>query len=106
MSKATSIKQALDGDHFILEGPDGEPRVYDNFDEMVLMLRDQFDAKTKTVTIPKDEYLALRVTDERLRRLENGGVDDWTYYGDSLNPDGEPSISEFEEAEKERISKL
>lgn len=106
MSKAANVKQATDGDHFILDLFDGEHRVCDDLDQLFVMLRDHFGSKTKTVTIPKDEYLSLKVADERLRRLENGGVDNWTYYGDSLNPEGEPSISEFEETEKERISKL
>ncbi len=40
---------------------------------------------TGTITISKDEYLSLKVDSERLRRLENGGVDNWDNYEDALN---------------------
>lgn len=56
-----------------------------------------------TITIPKDEYLSLKVNVERLLRLEASGVDDWTWYGDALNPDGEPSIEDFEKSLSKEI---
>lgn len=49
-----------------------------------------------TVTITKDEYFRLCVDAEKLKRLECGGVDNWNWYGESLNPDGEPSFEEYE----------
>lgn len=59
-----------------------------------------------TVTITKKEYLSLLISAERLNRLEGGGVDNWEWYGESLNPDGEPDMEEFEIEERERVSKL
>lgn len=50
-----------------------------------------------TVTISKDEYLSLRKAELTLNLLEAGGVDNWEWYGESLNPDGEPSFEEKEE---------
>lgn len=49
------------------------------------------------ITIPKEEYVRLVVADETLNRLGMGGVDNWEWYGESLNPDGEPDMDEFEE---------
>lgn len=40
-----------------------------------------------TVNMPRSRYLALLNADEKLNRLEAGGVDNWEWYGDSLNPD-------------------
>ena len=59
-----------------------------------------------TVNITKKEYLELLVAQERLLRLEGGGVDNWDWYGESLNPDGELSFDEWEEKERERIATL
>jgi len=39
------------------------------------------------VTISKEEYVDLLVSSERLSRLECGGVDNWEWYGESLNRD-------------------
>ncbi len=52
---------------------------------------------SKTITITEDEYIRLKVDSETLRRLEVGGVDNWEWYGESLNQDDEESIEEFEE---------
>ena len=43
---------------------------------------------TETVTIPKSEYESLK--DDRLWRqcLEGGGVDNWSWYSDSLREGG------------------
>jgi len=40
---------------------------------------------TETVTIKKSEYLGLKKDEKMLRALEAGGVDNWEWYGDSLN---------------------
>lgn len=40
-----------------------------------------------TVSMPRSKYLALLNADEKLNRLEAGGVDNWVGYGESLNPD-------------------
>ena len=58
------------------------------------------------ITITKKEYLNLRIDSERLARLENGGVDNWDWYGDSLNPEDEISMHDWEELEAGRISAL
>lgn len=58
------------------------------------------------VTITKNQYLQMQIDSEILTRLESGGVDDWEWYGESLNPDGEPDMDEFEENEKARIAAL
>lgn len=38
-----------------------------------------------TITITKDEYFKLKVAQEELSLLEQGGVDNWEGYCDSLN---------------------
>jgi len=58
------------------------------------------------ITITKKRYLQLQIDSEILNRLEAGGVDNWDWYGESLNPDGEPSMDEFEETEKTRLAAL
>ena len=58
------------------------------------------------VTITKNQYLQMQIDSEILTRLEAGGVDNWEWYGESLNPDGEPDLDEFEENEKARIAAL
>jgi len=57
------------------------------------------------IVISKKEYLSLLLDSEKLRRLENAGVDNWSFYGESLNLD-EDDLETFELEEKERISKL
>ena len=57
-----------------------------------------------TITITKKEYLSLRMDAEKLCRLECGGVDNWSYYGEALNPEDEPNLDEVEEMIRERIS--
>jgi len=58
------------------------------------------------ITISKKLYLQLQVDSEKLNRLKAGGVDNWDWYGESLNPDGEPDIDEFKESMKMRIDAL
>jgi len=58
------------------------------------------------VTISKKLYLRLQIDSEILTRLEVGGVDNWEWFEESLNPEGEPNIDEFKENEKVRISAL
>ena len=59
-----------------------------------------------TVTITKDAYLRLMLADEELNRLDAGGVDNWEWYGESLNPDNELDFDTFEENETKRIEAL
>jgi len=58
------------------------------------------------ITISKTEFLRLKIVEEKLDRLEIGGVDNWDWYGESLNPAGQPSLDVFEEREKLRIAAL
>ena len=58
------------------------------------------------ITITKRQYLELVVESEKLNRLECGGVDNWTWYDESMFPDDRPDMDTFEEEEKGRISKL
>jgi hypothetical protein len=45
--------------------------------------------------IAKEEYYRLKCADIKLAMLEAGGVDNWDWYGDSLNPDGGKSFSDL-----------
>ena len=55
-----------------------------------------------TITISKQEYFNLKSCELCLSLLEAGGVDNWEWYGESLNPDGELSYFEkIEELKKE-----
>jgi len=38
--------------------------------------------------------------------LEVGGVDNWEWYGESMNPDDQPDMDDFKDSEELRISKL
>jgi hypothetical protein len=58
------------------------------------------------ITISKKEYLRLRKAEEELTRLENGGVDNWEWYGESLNPKGDIDLEEWEIREKKRIEPI
>lgn len=57
------------------------------------------------ITITKDEYFTLRKAELELNLLEVSGVDNWDYYSDALNPDGEPSYDEKIEQLKKEIFK-
>lgn len=46
------------------------------------------------MNITKQEYLELLESSIRLSRLEAGGVDNWSWYSESLYPEGDPSIKE------------
>ena len=60
----------------------------------------------ETVTITKKEYLRLTIAYEELGRLQAGGIGNWEWYGEALNPPGEPDFDTFEQNEKERISNM
>jgi len=54
-----------------------------------------------TIIILISEYKELLKESEKLRRLENGGVDNWDWYGASLYPEGEKGYDVFcEEIDK------
>lgn len=50
---------------------------------------------SNTITITKEEYISLLKQEVRLNMLENGGVDNWEWYGESLNPEGEESYEDL-----------
>lgn len=52
-------------------------------------------SEQNTITISVSAYKELLKDAEKLRRLENGGVDNWDWYGDSLYPDGEEGFDAF-----------
>lgn len=43
--------------------------------------------KTDKVEVSKERLAELIREEQKLKLLENGGVDNWEWYGDSLNPD-------------------
>jgi hypothetical protein len=58
------------------------------------------------ITITKKEYLDLLICEEELLRLESGGVDNWSWYGESLNPDGEESFEEAQARIEEEVKNM
>lgn len=60
----------------------------------------------ENIIISKAKYLKLLLSAEKLTRLENGGVDNWEGYDESLNLYYKPDLDEFEISEIERILKL
>jgi len=42
--------------------------------------------KDKTVTMPREMYESLYRASVKLRCLENGGVDNWKFYGEAMQP--------------------
>lgn len=57
----------------------------------------------ETIEITKQEYFNLRKSSEILNRLENGGVDNWDWYSDSIYDENLQDFDEFEEELKEEI---
>lgn len=50
------------------------------------------------IEIDVERYVELLVIEESMARLDSGGVDNWDWYWESLNPDDEPDMEEFEDA--------
>ena len=48
----------------------------------------------KAVIIPKNELASLLRDSDKLHRLECGGVDNWDWYGESLN---DPSYEKIQD---------
>lgn len=58
----------------------------------------------ETIEITKLEYFNLRLDSEKLLRLENGGVDNWSWYGESIwGESNDKDFDEFEEELKDEI---
>jgi len=49
-----------------------------------------------SVTISKQDYFDLRFTEEKMRLLEAGGIDNWEWYGESLHPDDGETLNDVE----------
>jgi len=62
--------------------------------------------ENKTITISKTEYFSLKKDELELSLLEVGGVDNWEWYGESLNPDGEKTLGEKLIELKQKIEAL
>ena len=58
------------------------------------------------ITITKKVFLQLQINSEILNRLESGGVDNWEWYEESLNPENKLDMDKFEENEEIRITAL
>jgi len=58
------------------------------------------------ITITKKVFLQLQINSEILNRLESGGVDNWEWYEESLNPENKLDMDKFEENEEIRIAAL
>jgi hypothetical protein len=58
------------------------------------------------ITISKKEYFNLRKSELKLNLLETGGVDNWEYYGESLNPENEKSLNDLIYEEQKYIESL
>ena len=56
---------------------------------------------TGSVTVTKADYFQLLCSANRLEKLENGGVDNWEWYGESLNQD-----TNIDDDEEEIFSKV
>jgi hypothetical protein len=62
---------------------------------------------TETVTISKKEYDELLKSQETLTALENGGVDNWEWYGASLiNYFGKPCKECDEKFDEDDLTKV
>lgn len=48
----------------------------------------------EAIIIPKNEFASLLRDSDKLNRLECGGVDNWDWYGESLN---DPSYEEIQD---------
>ena len=58
------------------------------------------------ITITKKEYLMLRIQNEILNRLDAGGVDNWEWYGESMDNKDLQDLDEWQKQERKRIEKL
>lgn len=58
------------------------------------------------IEISLEEYIRLKQDSETLNLLECGGVDNWSWYGESLNPDGEDYNEIMENIEKDLTNKF
>ena len=62
--------------------------------------------KEKQITISVKEYIHLKQKELELELLEGGGVDDWEWYGDSLNPNDEKFDDIMYELKKDILKQI
>jgi hypothetical protein len=58
---------------------------------------------TDKIEITKEEYVSLLKDAEILLRLESGGVDNWTWYGESIYGEDQQDLDEWEEETRKRV---
>lgn len=51
--------------------------------------------KEHQVLISMERLAELLIAEQTLNLLQRGGVDNWDWYGDSLNPEEGPSIDDI-----------
>ena len=51
----------------------------------------------EAIIIPKNEFADLLRDSDKLSRLEHSGVDNWEWYGESLNNDEDLSYEEIQD---------
>lgn len=51
----------------------------------------------EAIIIPKNKFANLLRDSDKLYRLECGGVDNWEWYGESLNDDEDSSYEEIQD---------
>lgn len=51
----------------------------------------------KSIGYINERLIELLSTEEVMRRLDEGGIDNWEWFERSLGPEDEPSISDFED---------
>jgi len=56
-----------------------------------------------TIEITKKEYLSLLKSAEVLSRLEQGGVDNWTWYSKSIFGSDHQDLDEWEEETEKNL---
>lgn len=59
------------------------------------MLTKEQESEQITVTLTRKRYLELLNADDKLRLLENSGVDNWSSYGDALSGGDEDDNYDF-----------
>lgn len=57
------------------------------------------------IKISAERYLSLLTSEEILCRLNNGGVDNWEWYGESLYGEDCQDLDEWEQKTKQSIEK-
>ena len=59
--------------------------------------------ETNKVEISRERLAKLLRKEQELRLLENGGVDNWDWYGDSLNPDDSITYDDIQDMSDDEV---